>query len=188
MKITRKKYILDKKFQMRISLRAIILPLMTTLALCLLLLYFAGDTNNLINENNKNINAIINAQDTMLEMFMAVPALQNPNNRLVQKTDKTFKENLMLVNKINNNHEKIKKNNLIILYILIALTTAQAFVIFFQFIFFSHKISGPIHVMTNYLREFRKGNKPEFRPLRANDELQDFYDEFRKTILHLTKK
>ena len=103
MKITRKKYILDKKFQMRISLRAIILPLMTTLALCLLLLYFAGDTNNLINENNKNINAIINAQDTMLEMFMAVPALQNPNNRLVQKTDKTFKENLMLVNKINNN-------------------------------------------------------------------------------------
>jgi len=30
--------------------------------------------------------------------------------------------------------------------------------------------------------------RPDFRPLRKNDELRDFYDEFCETINHLTKK
>lgn len=188
MRITRKKYVVDKKFQLRISLRAIILPLITTLAICAILIYFAGNTDSLIVENNKNMSAIIDAQDSMLDMFMAVPMLQNPNNPIVQKCDKTFKENLMLTNKINANHEMIKTNNKVVLYILVIMTVIQASIIFFQFLFFSHKISGPVLVMTNYLRELRKGNSPEFRPLRVNDELKEFYHELGKTIKHLSKK
>ncbi|OHD66467.1 MAG: hypothetical protein A2176_03735 [Spirochaetes bacterium RBG_13_51_14] len=188
MALTRKKYVLDKKFQLGISVRAIVLPLITTLAICAILLYFAGSTNQLINDNNNNITAIIDTQDSMFDMFMAIPALQDPANPIVQKCDRAFKENLKITNKINDNQEQIKKNSLIVLYILIAMTIIQTAIIFFQFIFFSHKISGPIHVMTSYLKEFRKGNHPEFRPLRKNDELRDFYEEFRETISHLSKK
>lgn len=188
MALTRKKYVLDKKFQLRISIRAIILPIITTLAICGILLYFAGNSNQLINENNKNITAIIDTQDSMFDMFMAIPALQDPENPLVRKCDAAFKENLKITNKINDNHEKIKKNNLIVLYILIVMTVVQTAIIFFQFIFFSHKISGPIHVMTNYLKQIRSGGKPEFRSLRKNDELLEFYEEFRETMKNLTKK
>jgi hypothetical protein len=152
MKITRKKFVLDKKFQIRVSLRAIILPLITTMAICLLLLYMAGNTNGLIGESNRNINAVISAQDSMLEIFMAVPALQNPRNTLVQQADQTFQKNLALVSKVHDYHERIRTNNLVVMYILAALTVAQALLIFFQFIFFSHKISGPLRVMTGYLR------------------------------------
>lgn len=188
MALTRKKYVLDKNFQFRISMRAIILPLVTTLAICAVLLYFASDSNLLINENNKNITAIIDTQDNMLDMFMAVPALQDPDNPMVRKCDAAFKENLKITNNINDNHEKIKKNSLIVLYILIVMTVIQTAIIFFQFIFFSHKISGPIHVMTNYLRQIRNGNQPEFRPLRKHDELLEFYEEFRTTLDYLAKK
>lgn len=188
MRITRKKYVVDKKFQLGISLRAIILPLITTLAISGMLLYFAGNMNSLILDNKKNISAIIDTQDNMLDMFLSIPVLQNPGNPVMQKYDKTFKENLMLTNRINENHERIKKNTLIVLYILIVLTVVQAAIIFFQFIFFSHKISGPLLVMTNYLREFRKGNNPEFRPLRGNDELREFYNELGETITQLSQK
>ena len=188
MALTRKKYVLDKKFQLRISIRAIILPLITTLAICGLLLYFANNSNQLINENNKNITAIIDTQDSMFDMFMAIPALQDPDNPVVRKCDTAFKENLKITNRINENHEKMKKNSLMVLYILIIMTVVQTAIIFFQFIFFSHKISGPIHVMTNYLKEIRGGKRPKFRPLRKNDELKDFYDEFRSAIDHLHEK
>ena len=188
MALTRKKYILDKKFQFSISLRAIVLPLITTLAICAALLYFASTNNILINENNKNLNAIIDTQDGMFDMFMAVPALQDPNNPLVKKCDLAFKENLRVTHLINKNHERIKKNSLIVLYILIVMTVIQTAIIFFQFIFFSHKISGPILVMTNYLRELKNGGRPDFRPLRKNDELRDFYQEFRDTIDSISKK
>ena len=177
-----------KKFQISISLRAVLLPLVTTLAICALLLYLAGSTNSLIHDNNKNMNAIIDAQDSMLDLFMAVPLLQNPNNPIMKKCDQTFKENLKLTKTINNNQEKIKKNNLIVLYILIIMTVVQTAIIFFQFIFLSHKISGPVHVMTNYLREFRKGTSPKYRPLRKNDELREFYEELHKTMQQLSKK
>jgi hypothetical protein len=68
------------------------------------------------------------------------------------------------------------------------MTVVQTAIIFFQFIFFSHKISGPLHVMSNYLKELRLDILPKFRPLRKHDELQEFYEEFCATMKHLSKK
>jgi nitrogen fixation/metabolism regulation signal transduction histidine kinase len=188
MALTRKKYVLDKKFQLGLSARAIILPLLTTLAICGILLYFAGDTTSLTKENSKNMTAIIDTQDSMLDMFMGIPSLQDSANPIVKKCDSAFKENLKITNRINDNHERIRRNSRIVLGILIVMTIVQTAIIFFQFIFFSHKISGPLHVMTNYLREFRSGKCPEYRPLRKNDELREFYDEFWETMKCLKKE
>lgn len=188
MALTRKKYVLDKNFQYRISTRAVILPLITTLAICGVLLFFAEKTNRLISENNGNITAIIDSQDSMLDTFMAIPALQDPENPAVRKCNASFKQNLNITNRINDNHERIRRNGTIVLAILIALTVLQTAIIFFQFIFLSHKISGPIHVMSTYLKEMRLGISPKFRPLRKKDELLEFYDEFCETMKHLLKK
>ena len=165
MALTRKKYVLDKKFQLRISARAVILPLITTLAICGVLLYFAENTNRLIGENTSNITAIIDTQDNMFDMFMAIPALQDPANPAVQKCNAAFKENLK-------HHEQNqrqpradqKKQRRSSSTILIAMTVVQTAIIFFQFIFFSHKISGPLHVMTNYLKELRLANSRNSGP------------------------
>jgi hypothetical protein len=188
MALTRKKYVLDKKFQIGLSTRAIILPLVTTLIICGVLLYFAGDTNHQINKSNKDISAIIDNQDSMFDIFMAIPSLQDKANPIVKKCDNTFKENLKITNHINDYHERIKRNSRIVLAILIVMTVVQTAIIFFQFIFFSHKISGPLHVMTNYMKEFRKGACPNYRPLRKNDELLEFYEEFWETMNCVTKK
>ena len=188
MALTRKKYVLDKKFQLRLSARAVILPLVTTLAICGALLYFAADTNRLIGENNMSIDSIIDTQQGMFDTFLAIPALQDPGNPAVRKCEAAFKNNLKLTNEINGNHEGIRKNNRIVLYILIIMTVAQTVIIFSQFIFLSHKITGPLHVMRNYLAEIREGKTPEFRSLRKNDELRVFYEEFRETLERLTKR
>ena len=188
MALTRKKYVLDKKFQLRISARAVVLPLVTTLAIFGALIYFAADTNRLIRDNSASIDAIIDTQQGMFDTFLAIPALQDPENPSVKKCEASFKNNLKLTNEINGNHEAIRKNNRIVLYILIVMTIAQTVIIFSQFIFLSHKITGPLHVMRNYLAEIRKGNRPEFRSLRKNDELKEFYDEFCETVEHLAKR
>ncbi len=187
MRITRKKYVVDKKFQIGLSVRAVLLPLTTTLAICAMVLVFSGSTNRIFLDSNDDINAIIDTQEQMLDMFMSIPALQNQNSPIAQKYDKIFKENLAHMNEIHQNHARIKKNIVIVIFILIAMTLVQAAIIFFQFIFFSHKISGPLLVMTRYLRELRKGNRPELRSLRGNDELKEFYNEFNETIRELSK-
>lgn len=188
MALTRKKYVLDKKFQIGLSIRAVVLPLITTLGICAVLLYFADNTNKVIGDNNGQINTIVSNQDNMIDMFLSTPSLQYSNNPVIQNGVKTFKDNIGMLRKVTQNSKIITRNSIIVFYILIAMTVIQTAIIFFQFIFFSHKISGPIHVMTNYLREFRKGNSPPFRPLRKNDELQEFYEEFYKTITVIAQK
>lgn len=182
----RTQYVIDQKFQISISIKAIVLPLVTTLAISGVLLYVAGDTNRLIDRNNSSINAIVDNQDTMIDMFLSTPALQQSNNPTVRGGVQTFKENIGKLHEITRNSSKITRNSDIVFYILIVMTVLQTIIIFSLFIFFSHKISGPIMVMRNFMRDIREGKKVNFRPLRKNDELKEFYEEFRETVEYLT--
>lgn len=187
MKKKRTQYVLDKKFQISISIKAIILPLTTTLAICAVLLYVAGDTNRLIDRNNGSINSIVDNQDGMIDMFLSTPALQQSNNPTVRGGVQTFKDNIGKLRDVSRNSGKITRNSEIVFYILIVMTVLQTVIIFSLFIFFSHKISGPIMVMRNFMRDIRQGKKVNFRPLRKNDELKEFYDDFRDTVEYLTQ-
>ena len=57
-----------------------------------------------------------------------------------------------------------------------------------MFIFYTHKVSGPIHVMTSQLRKIRSGKDPGYRALRKNDHLKEFYDELWETLDHFNVK
>ncbi len=188
MGLTRKKYVLDKKFQFSISIKAIILPLITTLAISAVLLYFANKNNNLIDVNNKHITNIIENQDEMIDMFLSTPALQNSKNPLIKNGDATFKQNIGRLKKISDNSVVVTKNSSMVFNFLVVMTILQTIIIFGMFIFYTHKVSGPIHVMTNQLRKIRSGKDPEYRALRKNDHLKDFYDELWATLDHFNKK
>jgi hypothetical protein len=46
----------------------------------------------------------------------------------------------------------------------------------------SHRIAGPIFVMTRHLATLASGRYPHIRPLREGDQLTDFFDLFRKSV------
>jgi len=179
---TRKKLLVDKKFQIRISIKAIILPLMTTMMISAILIYFANSNNLLISQNNRLIERTAESQDYLSDLFLTNPAFHAQNNPPLKNAVSAFKTNISTLKSITMNSQTITRNSSTVFYILIAMTIIQTMVIFFLFIFISHKISGPLHVMTDYLRKLQRGENPDFRPLRKNDELKDFYDEFWRTI------
>ena len=182
MALTRKKYIVDKKFQVGISIKAIIFPLATTFIISIILLYFANINDSLIQSNNEYIETIVSNQDKMIDMFLSTPNLQNSNNPDIKDGADTFKKNIGYLKKISHNSITIKDNSSKFFYIIILLTIIQTIVIFSIFILASHRISGPIHVMTQHLKNIQNGEEPDFRPLRKKDKLKDFYEELRKTI------
>jgi signal transduction histidine kinase len=51
----------------------------------------------------------------------------------------------------------------------------------------THRISGPIYVMSNYIKEMINGKYPHPRPLRKHDELTDFYALFTQLADTLAK-
>ncbi|HXN40771.1 MAG TPA: signal protein [Myxococcaceae bacterium] len=46
----------------------------------------------------------------------------------------------------------------------------------------THRVAGPIYVISNYMLALSEGRYPNFRPLRKNDELKTFFDRFRSAV------
>lgn len=169
----RKKVIIDKKFQLAVSLKAVVLPLITILLIGSVLLFFAK-------ENSDYTNAIVANQDRVMDVFLSTPALHS-DNTVIKTGQETFKNNIGML-------EEIRKNSEFVLYFIVVMLIIQSAIIFAIFIFVTHRISGPVFVMARYLRELREGKEPSTRPLRKKDELKDFFSELQETVDYLRNK
>lgn len=52
----------------------------------------------------------------------------------------------------------------------------------------THRIAGPVYVMTHYMTALSKGSFPPIRPLRRNDELKNFFERFQSALETLKAK
>ena len=170
----RKKLVIDKRFQYSVAIKAVILPLLTILLISGVLLYFAID-------NDKKIKEINNNQTAIIDTFLSIPQLVDPQNSYTKEANQRFQENL-------GKSREIQRNIRFVLYFLVIMTVLQTIIIFSLSISLTHRISGPIYVMTQYLKDIRKGKTLRIRPLRKGDQFQDFYKEFCDTINHLLEQ
>jgi hypothetical protein len=46
----------------------------------------------------------------------------------------------------------------------------------------THRVAGPVFVMSHYISVLAKGRYPQMRPLRKRDELKDFFERFQGAI------
>ncbi|MGQ9842049.1 MAG: hypothetical protein ACUVRK_00655 [Spirochaetota bacterium] len=174
MKKQRKQYLVDNSLQLTVSFKFLIIPLLFLVCFSVLLLFF-------VITNSHYIEKIAANQDNLIEMFMTTPALIDNNNEIVMAGEKTFRENLGIL-------QSIKNNNLILLYCAIGITILQAVLLFIYGVYLTHKIAGPIYVMRQYCKEIQQGKSPQFRQLRKGDLLIDFYDDFVKAVTTLQPK
>jgi nitrogen fixation/metabolism regulation signal transduction histidine kinase len=170
----RKHYLIDRSIQVTIASKILVIPLILLTFFSLILLFFVYQNSNYITQISGN-------QENLIEMFMTTPALMDKNNEIVVTGEKTFRENLGIL-------QSIKDNNLILLYCAIGITIFQAVLLFIYGVYLTHKIAGPIYVMRQYCKEIQQGKAPQFRQLRKGDLLIDFYGDFVKAITTLQSK
>lgn len=170
----RKHYLIDRSIQVTIASKILVIPLILLTCFSLILLYFVYQNSNYITKISGN-------QENLIEMFMTTPALMDKSNEIVVAGEKTFRENLRIL-------QSIKSNNLILLYCAIGITIFQAVLLFIYGVYLTHKIAGPVYVMRQYCKEIQQGKTPQFRGLRKGDLLIDFYDDFVKAVTTLQSK
>ena len=100
----------------------------------------------------------------------------------------TIKGNIRKIQGNIASNNRIMRYNNILLILLIALLIFQSAFLYFIMIRKTHRISGPIYVMSNYMREIIDGRSPSIRPIRKNDELQDFYHLFSQLVASLRER
>jgi len=65
---------------------------------------------------------------------------------------------------------------------LIGFVVVMALFLFLWGILITHRVAGPIFIISRYLRELGEGRPPQTRPLRRGDELKEFFDTFSATV------
>jgi hypothetical protein len=52
----------------------------------------------------------------------------------------------------------------------------------------THRVAGPVYVMSQFVEVLAHGHYPRMRPLRRHDELKDFFDRFQRAIEALRER
>lgn len=74
------------------------------------------------------------------------------------------------------------------IYYLIGFVLLMAIALFFWGILMTHRVAGPIFLVTRYLRQMAEGNLPRIRPLRRHDELRELFETFADMVAELYQK
>lgn len=173
----RKKYIIDKGFQLRTTFS--ILGTVAIVSLVIIALLSAS-----VVFNNEKINNIYEIEDSIFNLMQASNIESHVDDQYIKTTS-------LLVERHESNLDTINQIGAYNRYLLIALVLfvlIQWIVLFIMLIRITHRISGPVFVMSRYFNEIIEGNIPEIRPLREKDELKNFYALFKELVETLKKK
>jgi len=172
----RKQYILDRGFQFRTTFS--ILAVVGIVSIIILSMISAS-----VMFNNSKIENIYQIEDNIFNIMQTTALSEEKISAKQELTDKLYKRhnaNLLNIN-------KIASYNRYLLIGLIVFIVIQIVVLYGVIIRMTHRISGPIYVISNYIKEILNGNDPKTRPLRNKDELKGFYRLFCELFEYIKK-
>jgi hypothetical protein len=160
----RKKYIIDRAFQLKTAFS--IIGVVSIVSLIILSAIAAS-----VVYNNEKITNVYSIEDNIFQMMQAAN-IDNMNDG--------YKSTIKNLTDLHNNNSttimKIADYNRYLLIALVITVILQGLVLYIMIIKITHRISGPIYVMSNYFKDIIAGKIHKPRPLRDKDELKEFYN------------
>jgi len=174
--LKRKKYLLDKNLQFKTAFYIIgftaVFSIIIISAIASSVIY-----------NNEKINNIYEIENNIFQIMQDTAINNNAGDEfgnISEMLARNHERNLA-------NMKNLTRYNRILLISLTICVIIQGIVLFVLIIRITHRITGPIMVMSNYMKEIIEGKFPSPRDLREKDELKDFYELFRDMIDSLKK-
>ncbi len=137
--------------------------------------------------NNRNLSTTVTDLSEAIEKENAIVSdLLRHVNRDRKKSDTLDKNKIQIshgetMNLIQSKISILKRildQNRVLIMVMILMGILLGVTLFFYLVDLTHRIAGPIHVLSGYMRDIMEGKEPDFRELRKNDEFKDFYEQF----------
>lgn len=173
----RTKYLIDKGFQLRTAFS--IIGVVAAISLIIL-----SSIAAFVVYNNEKINNIYQIEDNIFRLMQATTlsgGAENQYKATVDMLTMNHEKNLDTI-------RKLAEYNRYLLMAMIFCVIFQGIVLFVMIIRITHRISGPIYVVSTYIKDILDGRIPNPRPLRDKDELKKFYSLFNELIDFLKSK
>jgi len=190
MSYKRKQYVVDKKFQLGTTF-TVIGAIFFVVAIIIALIAFNAT------RNNRKLAEIVDVQDNIVQALIAHTSAVEAGAskaKAPKAVDNAGGDQIEL-RAIASDHysniddmKKMVRNNTYFLVAVVMLVVLQGLILFIILILKTHRIAGPIFVMSMYMRQIVEGKMPDsLRPLREKDEFKDFYSLFGEMVATLKK-
>ncbi|GAB4292636.1 MAG: hypothetical protein Kow0090_06630 [Myxococcota bacterium] len=84
--------------------------------------------------------------------------------------------------------ERVNSEDQQILFVLIFGIAALVIALLVWGVLMTHRVAGPLFIITRYTNQIADGIYPNLRPLRKQDELQDFFEAYKDMVNELIKR
>ena len=136
--------------------------------------------------NNKEI---IVSQNNILKSYrLHTSKIKSGEDPASNRVKMEHENNISIINRNTAILNKIISYNNIVFVFLLAFLIILIILLYYLLISNTHRISGPVLVMTEYINDIIKGKFPDIRPLRGKDEFKEFYDLFSKMVETLKER
>ncbi|HON80035.1 MAG TPA: hypothetical protein PK544_16215 [Spirochaetota bacterium] len=176
----RKTKIVDRKFQLKTIFTIMGFTLCSFLVLIAVVAVQATHDTRKISKAVAEVNIAMEQEDRAVNTFLRQISetgspLQAQGAQLLATTHKETIRNVRTatenIESCMHRHFRLISGMLIVVIVLCA-------VLYVYLLRLTHRIAGPVYVMSRHIRDILEDRKPEIRELRDKDELRDFYIEF----------
>jgi hypothetical protein len=174
----RRNYIVDKRFQYRITIKIVILIMFILSIVTIGVGIHATNTNRSLKFTISKLGDTIVDQEHMIYALREYPDFSSETEKKI--ASKILSENIdanirLMKDNVARIEDMITMNNRIIIGILVFFLL-QGVATYIYILRKTSTLSGPVFVMNRHIRKVLEGEDSEIRSLRKNDEFKELYE------------
>jgi hypothetical protein len=176
-----KNYLIDRHFQLKYTGYLVGVAILISAILGIFLYRTSRDLvqeSQMVVEESKKVSDVVKMNIKNDPIYSDNPELAAAFNAGATESD----------HKIEEQQQKVIKQQQTMLYALVGGLTAMVFLIGMLGIYITHKVAGPIYKMKLLLRQVGEGRLTFSGKLRKGDELQDFFETFLKMVADIRSR
>jgi len=174
---SRKKNIIDRKFQLRTVFSVTAIAMIFFAAVIAVIIFFSIMSRNNISTEIRSLEKAAETEDNIVTAFAAYARAVTglPVKLSIDVIQKDHAESMGAIQDHIVMLKRYADYYFYLLFITIAIMIALAAVYYFYLIRITHRMSGPVFVMSRCIQDLIDGREPRFRSLREKDEFKEMY-------------
>jgi nitrogen fixation/metabolism regulation signal transduction histidine kinase len=176
----KRKRLIDKKLQLKTSFAVIRFYFISFFIVLALLAVHTALTDKKITGTVKDLKGAVSTEQNIVNAFIKYADMTSNSDLQLksQKISEDHNESVQIIEDHISVLTGLIKSGFIVIIIITSFMVIMGLILFYYLIRLTHTISGPIYVMTQQIQDIIEGKEPAERPLRQNDQLKDFYEQF----------
>lgn len=168
----RKRKLIDRRFQLKTTFRIIGSIIIAFITLIAITGIYTLNADNQIETILHEMSVSIESQKAILENTVSASPRDNASEEVRERvrTIAVMKKNVVLLG-------DISRHNRILMTAILGVGLILGLFLYFYLIELTHRISGPLHVLSTLVKNALDGKETNVRPLRKNDEFKEFYEQ-----------